>query len=289
MTLQHLLLVDDSEAVLAYEQAALTSYYLITTATDGAEALRKAAEVKPDAVLLDLSMPGMDGDEVLRKMKADDALKHIPVIIVSSEKARAMACLNDGAVSFLHKPVRADALRAEVGKVLEQAALLRKSGDLGVLYLGVADVEIAVPLSSVDRVLLQPATRTLGVPPSWVGEVVELADRMVPVLDLARVLQVEHAESLVDRKLVVVQSNALQVALCVDRVRDPQDIPSTQVTPRASLVGGDGKALNGSISAVVTSDRGPRALIDPAAFFSRKTLRGLHHGIVRAVASLGAA
>ena len=91
MSLWHLLLVDDSEAVLAFEKAALAGHYQVSTAVDGRDALLKVAQLKPAAVLLDLSMPGMDGDEVLARMRADPQLARIPVIIVSSEKQRAEA------------------------------------------------------------------------------------------------------------------------------------------------------------------------------------------------------
>ncbi|HYV67858.1 MAG TPA: response regulator, partial [Myxococcales bacterium] len=71
MSLPHLLLVDDSESVLAFEKAALAGHYLFSTALNGREALTKVAQLKPAAVLLDLSMPEMDGDEVLAQMQRD--------------------------------------------------------------------------------------------------------------------------------------------------------------------------------------------------------------------------
>ncbi|HYZ90574.1 MAG TPA: response regulator, partial [Myxococcales bacterium] len=120
MSLSHLLLVDDSEAVLAFEKAALSGHYQVSTAANGREALVKLLELKPAAVLLDLSMPEMDGDEVLARMRADPQLTRIPVIIVSSEKQRAEACLRAGARAFLAKPVRAQDLLPLVDRVLAE-------------------------------------------------------------------------------------------------------------------------------------------------------------------------
>ena len=57
----------------------------LTGATGGAEGLEAIRRIKPDLVLLDLMMPGMDGWEVYQQMKADEGLKHIPVIIVTAK------------------------------------------------------------------------------------------------------------------------------------------------------------------------------------------------------------
>ena len=103
MSLPHLLLVDDSEAVLAFERAALSGHYAISTATTGREALAKVPQIEPDAILLDLSMPEMDGDEVLAHLQDDPDHRRIPVIIVTSEKLRAEACLRNGAKAYLPK------------------------------------------------------------------------------------------------------------------------------------------------------------------------------------------
>jgi CheY-like chemotaxis protein len=120
VSLSHLLLVDDSEAVLAFEKAALSGYYQVSTAVNGRDALLKISQLKPAAVLLDLSMPEMNGDEVLARMRSDPQLSRIPVIIVSSEKDRAEACLAAGARAFLPKPIRAQDLLPLVERVLEE-------------------------------------------------------------------------------------------------------------------------------------------------------------------------
>ena len=57
----------------------------LTGATEGEEGLRQIRRIKPNLVLLDLMMPGMDGWEVYQQMKADPELKHIPVIIVTAK------------------------------------------------------------------------------------------------------------------------------------------------------------------------------------------------------------
>ncbi len=75
-----ILLVDDVEASRRILEAKLTAeYYDVSTAADGLSALAMAADEPPDIILLDVIMPGMNGLQVCRKLKADETLKHIPV------------------------------------------------------------------------------------------------------------------------------------------------------------------------------------------------------------------
>ncbi|MEW6324908.1 MAG: response regulator [Nitrospirota bacterium] len=82
------LLVDDTEFYQrAYKNKLTTEGYLVTTASNGVEALKHLAQEPPDIVLLDLMMPVMDGFKVLQAIKADARLKTIPVIIFSAKGA----------------------------------------------------------------------------------------------------------------------------------------------------------------------------------------------------------
>ena len=58
--------------------------FTVDTATDGAAALAKAAATTPDVIVLDLMLPVVDGFEVLRRVRADAALMHVPVIVFSN-------------------------------------------------------------------------------------------------------------------------------------------------------------------------------------------------------------
>lgn len=293
MSLPHLLLVDDSEAVLAYQRAALQRHYTISTATNGREALEKIQQVRPAGVLLDLSMPEMDGDEVLRAIKADPdpAIRRIPVLIVSSEKARAEACLQAGAVAFLHKPIKADDLVAHVGRMLELARRAELEGSLAVLFVGVGPLELGLPLERVRTVVHQPATAALPGGSAYLSELFDLHGRPVFVLDLARRLGVEHAEPLAERKLVVLLAREAAatdpdgdparaarshlVALCVDRVRDPEELAREELVPREALGGAGAGLVPELLVAFARTPRGHVAIIDPEALMSRAVLRRL--------------
>lgn len=111
------LVVDDILPNVKLLEAKLSSeYYDVITATNGQEALDKAASESPDLVLLDVMMPGMDGFEVCQKIKSNMDLAHIPVVMVTAltdtqDKVRG---LESGADDFLSKPIDDTALMARV-------------------------------------------------------------------------------------------------------------------------------------------------------------------------------
>jgi CheY-like chemotaxis protein len=284
--LPHLLLVDDSEAILAYEKAALAGHYTLSTAPNGAEGLKKAAEIQPAAMLLDLSMPEMSGDEVLTRLKADAALRHIPVIIVSSEKERAEGCLKIGAAAYLPKPIRADELRVLVGRVLEAHQQAQRQGSLSVLALRAGPIELGIALDSVRMVLDQPATLPLPAGPSYLQEMFDLHGQPICILNLARRLGVQFDQPITERKLVVVENGDQLLALAADSVRDPEEFTAEDVVPRQQLGGADHGPLGEILKAVVKTPRGPLTVIEPKSLMAKELLRELP-SLLRQVSSAG--
>lgn len=275
MSLPHLLLVDDSEAILAFERAALGAHYEYTTAADGVEALEKVSQIMPTAILLDLSMPKMEGDAVLAWLKKDERLASIPVIIISGETTRAEACLKLGAAAFMGKPIQAAQLRLTVQRVLDEAQRQREAGNLAVLPLTAGHVEMAIPLASVERVLPQLATEPLPFGPAYLREMFTLIGQPVAVLDVPRRLGIPHARPVAERMLAVIRHEDRLLALCVDQVRDPEEIDAALLVPRERLGGTEHGLLSEVLVAVARTERGPRAIVDPAAFLSRDLLRRL--------------
>ena len=103
-----ILVVDDIEANVRLLEAKLTNeYYEVLTACDGPTALAIAASEKPDIVLLDVMMPGMDGFQVCRRLKDDPETRHIPVVLVTALDGRGdrVTGLEAGADEFLTKPI----------------------------------------------------------------------------------------------------------------------------------------------------------------------------------------
>jgi two-component system cell cycle response regulator len=111
------LVVDDILSNVKLLEAKLTSeYFDVVTAFSGPEALGKMEECDPDIVLLDVMMPGMDGFEVCRRIKANPKTAHIPVVMVTAldQPSDRVAGLEAGADDFLTKPVDDAALFARV-------------------------------------------------------------------------------------------------------------------------------------------------------------------------------
>lgn len=275
MTRPRVLCVDDSEAILALEQAALSTRYAVSTAADGQAALDALAREVPDCLVLDLSMPVLDGDQVLARVRRDPALTALPVVIVSSETRRADDCLRAGATAFLPKPLRVDALLEAVGRALAGAVEARRRRALHALPIGIGDVELAIPLEHVVTVTLVPETSPLPGGPPHLRRVVDIRGRPVAVLELARLLGLRHAERHVDRRLVIIERSGVALGLLVDRVADPIEAPPEQVTPRERLGGGEHPPLRDVLLALIARDRGPLPVLDPCALLDPALLSTL--------------
>ena len=118
-----ILIVDDDMTNVALLSAVLDSAgYRLSTASNGHEALAAVAGDPPDLVLLDAMMPGLDGFEVCRRLKASPEWSVIPIVMVSGleageDRAQAHDC---GADEFLTKPVAFDVLETRVREHLER-------------------------------------------------------------------------------------------------------------------------------------------------------------------------
>ena len=271
MAQPHVLVIDDSEAILAFTRAVLSASYAVSTARNGRDGLDLCKRLVPDIVLLDLSMPEMDGEEVLEHLKSNSDLAHIPVLIISSEQQRAEACVSRGANACLIKPVRAEELLGLVGRTVDAAIAKRKQGSLAVLPLKIGAMSLAIPLSDVRHVLLQPATRPLPGGPSYLAAFFDLFGESVCVLDLASRFGIEHAKPVIDRMLVVVEYDRVKLALCVDGVHDPEAVLPADV----QAVVPDGGDLGGALRAVVKTVHGSMPVLHPPALLSRGLVRRL--------------
>ena len=118
------LIVDDVPDNLAVLHDALDeSGYTVLVATHGEAALQRAAQALPDIVLLDAMMPGMDGFEVARRLKASPATAHIPIIFMTglTETEHLVAALEAGGVDYVTKPIKPREVMARMGVFFEDA------------------------------------------------------------------------------------------------------------------------------------------------------------------------
>ncbi len=277
MALPHILVIDDSEAILVFMRAVLGASYQISTAQNGREGLDLCKQLRPHLVLLDLSMPEMSGEMVLDHLKADAELASIPVIVVSSEKTRAEACLARGAHACAIKAVRAEDITALVHRTLEAARARAARESMAVLPVEVGGVALAFPLDEVRQVILQPATKPLPGGPSYLVSFFEYLGEPICVLDLAARLGVEHDAPVVDRKLIVVEHEGVRMAVCVDHVGDPDEVPPADIRPlaREGAQVPPGSDVLGALVAVVKTTRGGLPVLRSHALLSRGVLRSL--------------
>jgi CheY-like chemotaxis protein len=122
---ERILVVDDNPDTAQYTRVMLERQrYDVEVAGSGREALDRAAIKRPDLMLLDLLMPGLDGFAVLQALKSSRLLSRIPVVVFSARRARAdvARAIEEGAADYVAKPIDADVLVAKVRSVLQQTS-----------------------------------------------------------------------------------------------------------------------------------------------------------------------
>ena len=124
-----ILIVEDTPEVAKYIQKQLShDNYAFYFAKNGEEGLRQALEVQPDIIITDVMMPVSDGYELSRKVRENEMLCHIPIIMVTAKithESRVRG-LEAGADAYLEKPFHEDELRVRVGKLIEHNRRLRE-------------------------------------------------------------------------------------------------------------------------------------------------------------------
>jgi two-component system cell cycle response regulator DivK len=120
MSKKTILVVDDTDWNRELLVQLLEDDYTILQAVDGAEGVRMTQEHKPDLILMDLGMPVMDGWEATRKIKADDAVKDIPIIAVTSHAmvGDEIDARKAGCDDYLPKPIDDELLLEKIHKFI---------------------------------------------------------------------------------------------------------------------------------------------------------------------------
>ena len=124
MEKKKILIVDDhADTRLLLSARLKANDYQTVFAADALQAVAMARREQPNAILLDLGLPGGNGLLVLERLKANTVLSQIPVIVITSEDPQAAQArsIEAGAVAFLQKPVDQDKLLAAVGQAVETA------------------------------------------------------------------------------------------------------------------------------------------------------------------------
>lgn len=121
------LIIDDNAEIRAYLIKMFSENYIVYSAENGEEGLKLTKKHMPDLVISDITMEEMDGLELCRKIKENNALSHIPVILLTASKnpETHLQGINDGADDYITKPFDDDILMARVESLLRNRSNLR--------------------------------------------------------------------------------------------------------------------------------------------------------------------
>lgn len=160
-----LLLIDDAPEQLRQLSSLLARHYRLVHAIDGVSGFHRAQAQRPDLILLDLLMPGLDGHAVCRLLKGDPATREIPVIFLSAQASaqQRLDGLRLGAVDYIGKPFLADEVLARVHVHLPRAATVAGQAS------GAGGPELA---------FVNAATRMIGEQLATLPSVGKLAERL---------------------------------------------------------------------------------------------------------------
>ena len=119
--MKRILIVDDSPTMLMSMEGVLKrNGYAVETATSGQQAMSKAPSFRPDLMITDLNMPGMNGIELIKELKRTPEMRFKPMLMLTTESQQSKRdeAKRAGATGWLVKPVQPDELAAVVKKVI---------------------------------------------------------------------------------------------------------------------------------------------------------------------------
>jgi len=148
-----ILVVDDEKDIVEMMQFNLQrNGYGVITAHNGNDALAMAQRHLPDLIVLDLMMPGIDGNEVTRRLKADPKTSKIPIIILTAkgEETDIVVGLTMGADDYVTKPFKIKILMARLGAVLRRAEPASQAEDGEPLRVGPLTIDLNKHEAAVD-------------------------------------------------------------------------------------------------------------------------------------------
>jgi CheY-like chemotaxis protein len=177
------IVVDDNADVRAFVRGNLEAHFRVLEAADGEAGLALIRRHRPDLVVSDVMMPGLDGHALCRAVKADDELRHIPVILLTAraEEADVIYGLEGGADDFMTKPFSMRELEVRViNLILSRRELRSRYG--GTLVLESADLVIPAGDGDFMKRVLGVIDRHLGdgnFSTDWLADEVGLSRRQV--------------------------------------------------------------------------------------------------------------
>ena len=241
-----ILIVDDNPANLGVLFDSLEEVgFRVLVATDGEAALAGIGQVQPDIVLLDVRMPGIDGFETCRRLKADEATRDIPIIFMTAltDPVDEVRGLELGAVDYITKPIRVE------------TALARVNTHLTIRNLQRSLQEQNAELAAYDRTVAHGLKISLAV----VIEYAELLEENIATMSDERVRECLHAIAQSGRKMRSIIDKLLVLATVreVDEVDvGPVDMVGVVAEARDRLA----DSIEGYGTEIVSPERWPVAM-----------------------------
>ena len=152
------LLIDDNDDILSFLSLQLKDSFQLLFASDGEEGIAKAKEFSPDLIVSDVMMPKMDGLELCRLIKTNQATSHIPIILLTAKNSDTskIEAYQTGADSYITKPFNAQILLAKINSMLSNRASLLE------MFLKDQHAQPKVLASTeIDEVFISKVTKTI--------------------------------------------------------------------------------------------------------------------------------
>ena len=121
MTKKKILVVEDEESLLKLQSILLTIRgYIVEGVMDGQAELEAVVTMNPDLIMLDIMLPKIDGFEVCRQIKANEATRHIPVVMLTAKKSKADLVMGEqvGADLYITKPYKSSMVIENIQRLL---------------------------------------------------------------------------------------------------------------------------------------------------------------------------
>ena len=212
------LIVDDVPENLSLLHDALDEAgYTVLVATNGESALQRARKSLPDVILLDALMPGMDGFEVARRLKADFATHHIPVVFMTglTETEHVVAAFAAGGADYVTKPIRPAEVLARIAAHMQNARQMKQARSALDAF---GQATVAVRASDGKLVWQTPLSRKL------LGEYFATGETQTPqrLLDWIREAEAAARKGSDVNPLLVVQGSRRLLASFHDQTGDQE-------------------------------------------------------------------
>lgn len=220
-----LMLIEDNEDFRFYLKDNLKEYYQIAEAANGLEGWQKILSVHPDLIVSDVSMPGMDGIELCKKIKSDKRTAHLPVILLTAlvTEDQQLTGLETGASDYMTKPFNFEILLSKIRNLLHQQAVARKTYQKQVDFKP-AEIEIESVDDKFIRQLCQHIEKHLSDPSYTVDQLssdmnmsrVGLYKKIIPLtgkspIEYIRLYRLQKAKPLLRKSQLTIAEVAYEV------------------------------------------------------------------------------